>query len=236
MKRLVLFAGVALCALAGAAVAADLPSRKRAPVAEYVPPPPAFTWAGLYVGVDVGYAWQKARPAYYGYVPGPALSPSGVIGGGYAGYNYQFNNNFIVGLEGDIEGAGVSATDIFGGRVANNVRGSVRGRVGYAFDRALFYATGGLTVGDVSYRPGFLVAPYAGTTSTTRAGWNVGGGLEFAFTKNWIGRVEYRYSDLGTANVAPLGPSAAVRVKDNALRAGLAYKFDFGARPIVSGY
>jgi outer membrane immunogenic protein len=236
MKRSVLFASVLLCAFAGAAAAADLPSR-RAPVAEYVPPPPTFTWTGAYVGLDIGYAWQTARPSYYGFIPGPHLSPSGVVGGAYLGYNYQFNQNIIVGIEGDVEGAGVSATDISGGKVGNNIRGSVRGRLGYAFDRALFYATGGVTIGDVSYTPGIFFFPWGNaTSSTTRAGWNLGGGMEFAFTKNWIGRVEYRYTDFGTANVAPFGPGAAVRVKDNALRAGVSYKFDFGSTPIMNRY
>lgn len=240
MIRVILFAAVALYSLAGAVMAADLP-RGGPPPAAYVPPPAMFSWTGFYVGLDIGYAWQNARAVNTVFGPAPLVlspSPKGAIGGGFLGYNYQLGS-IVVGVEGDIEGSGVSASGPFGAKLSQNVRGSVRGRLGYALDRALFYATGGVTIGDVTFSaPGFPF-PIAGGASTTRAGWNAGGGLEFAFTPNWTGRVEYRYSDLGTATFAApaaLVPANAVRIRDNAVRAGVAYKFNFGGAPTGGGY
>lgn len=232
MIRTILFAAVALYALAGTVMAADLPSRRAAPAA-YIPPPAMFAWTGFYAGLDIGYAWQNARAVNTAFAPAPLVgspSPRGVIGGGFIGYNYQLGA-IVLGVEGDVEGSGVSASGPFGARLGQTIRASARGRLGYAFDRALFYATGGVAIANVTFRAPWFPFPAAGGASATRAGWTVGGGLEFAFTPNWTGRVEYRYSDLGTASFAaplPLGAANAVRIRDNAVRAGVAYKFNFG--------
>ena len=103
--RKVLFSTVALAALVGQAFAADLPSIKEAPV--YVAPPPIFSWTGLYVGADIGGSWGSANI----FAPGTLFTFShnakndGVTGGGFIGYNYQFNN-FVLGLQGEIDGTG----------------------------------------------------------------------------------------------------------------------------------
>lgn len=233
---------VTMYALAGAVMAADLPSRRAPPPVAYAPPP-VFSWTGGYLGLSLGYGWQNARSVNYALNTLPIVQtvrPSGVVGGAYAGYNYQFNN-FVVGVEADIEGSGVYGTDIFGASVGQNVRGSARGRLGYAFDRALFFATGGVTVGNVTYsNPGYFLLPFGGTYSATRAGWNVGGGMEFAFNRNWTARVEYRYSDLGRSHFvssSAIGQAYDVRVNDNTVRAGVGYKFDtFFGGPAVNGY
>ena len=82
-------------------------------------------------------------------------SDGGFVGGGQIGYNYQFNQ-FVIGLETDIQyadlGNGRSLT--FGQGFAGNNNngnwfGTVRARAGFAFDRALVYATGGLAYGDI---------------------------------------------------------------------------------------
>ena len=107
--RALFLSTVAFATLAGSAVAADLPSRKEAPA--YVPPVPAFSWTGFYIGGDVGAAWATTTASpnwlygnnYYG-MSNPSLNSSGFMGGGYVGYNYQLNQNFVVGLEGDIQG------------------------------------------------------------------------------------------------------------------------------------
>jgi len=233
MMRVILFAAVALYSLAGAAMAADLSSRRAPPPAAYVPPPALFGWSGFYVGLDIGYAWQNARAVNWTFGPAPLVlspNPKGVIGGGFLGYNYQLGA-IVLGVEGDIEASGVSASGPFGAKLSQNIRGSARGRLGYALDRALFYATGGVTIGDVTFSAPLFPFPIVASVSATRAGWNVGGGLEFAFTPNWTGRLEYRYSDLGTASFAAPAvfvPANSVRIQDNAVRAGVAYKFNFG--------
>ena len=116
MFRRTLLASVGAMALTGAALAADLPSRAPPPV--YLPPPPIFTWTGLYVGINAGGTWSNnnsvntatadvfGNPALGGGTgrlalrlprSRPATSPSkidGFIGGGQIGYNWQFANSF----------------------------------------------------------------------------------------------------------------------------------------------
>ena len=117
--RALLLSTVAFATLAGSAFAADLPSRKEAPV--YVAPAPAFSWTGFYIGGDIGAAWATttASPTgstennYYG-MSNPSLNTSGFMGGGYVGYNYQLNQNFVVGLEGDFQGTTNSKSSTWG--------------------------------------------------------------------------------------------------------------------------
>src|ERR1700730_17622743 len=108
MYRKILLASVGAVALSGsAALAADLPSRAPPPV--YLPPPAIFTWTGIYVGGQIGYAWTSGNNNFTGFDPffntGTFLStsigdtPSRVIGGAHVGYNYQINQ-FVLGLEG----------------------------------------------------------------------------------------------------------------------------------------
>jgi outer membrane immunogenic protein len=113
------------------------------------------------------------------------------------------------------------------------VQGSIRGRLGVAFDRALLYATGGGEFAgfDTSYTG-------IGTFdrgSHTQAGWTIGGGIEYAVTGNWSIRAEYRYADFGhLADPTPFafgfGSFVNHHETENAVRAGFSYKFDsFGA-------
>ncbi|MGD0635798.1 MAG: outer membrane protein [Beijerinckiaceae bacterium] len=231
-----LLSTVALAALAGTAFAADLPSRHAPPV--YVPPPiPVFTWTGVYVGGQVGYEFGKdsndLNPS--------STSTSGVIGGAHIGYNYQLPNNFVVGLEGDVEGTSARGTTTYAfgpGYYKEGIQGSVRGRVGYAVDRALFYATGGAAFGGINNN-------YYGvgedSPSHTRIGYTVGGGIEYAIDHNWSVRAEYRYTDFGhtTDYLTNSDAGAAVRKhdSDNKVEAGFSYKFDtFGPTPVVARY
>jgi outer membrane immunogenic protein len=114
----------------GSAFAADLPSRKEAPV--YVPPPPPPMWTGFYGGLNIGGGWdansgQSGASAYYdpnyaiGAVPNAAVGPNlfflpngntlgsagGVVGGAQIGYNFQFNQ-FVLGVETDFQGTSIS--------------------------------------------------------------------------------------------------------------------------------
>ena len=74
----------------------------RAPPPVYLPPPPIFTWTGVYIGGQIGYAWSSGNNNFNGFDPffgtGTFLetsiggTPSGVIGGVLiVGYNYQIN-------------------------------------------------------------------------------------------------------------------------------------------------
>ncbi len=133
MKKLTVAAGLTLALVSGSAFAADLPSRKEAPV--YAPPPaPVFTWNGLYGGVNIGYGWgaggdergSLAYPAYnnpnlaYPVAPNGAFwggnnDINGVLGGGQVGYNYQFSPWLVVGVEADIQAADLNSQRHFVG-------------------------------------------------------------------------------------------------------------------------
>lgn len=239
MVRL-LFSSVALVALAGTAFAADLPSRSSPPV--YVPPPiPVFTWTGVYVGGQVGYEFGKDSNS----VAAGSVSTSGVIGGAHIGYNYQFPGTaFVVGLEGDVEGASAKATTGFGvgsDYYREGIQGSARGRIGYAVDRALFYATGGAAFGGLKNNYFNSTIPGAqDSLSRTRVGYTVGGGLEYAITNNWSVRAEYRYTNFGTYSdvlaATGGGVSNIKRDTDNKVEAGFSYKFDMAVPPVVARY
>ncbi len=259
--RNLLLSTVAFAALAGSAFAADLPSRKEAPV--YVAPAPAFSWTGFYIGADIGGAFSSTsvsatgRLAYeftsLGEIPG-SLGSSGVMGGGYVGYNYQVNQNFVVGLEGDFQGTSISKTfngynpTCAGGGCYTTAKASldwlaaINGRLGVAYDRALFYAIGGAAWAGANGSFNFADGPeWIGySNSTSLSGFDVGAGVEYAFTPNWLGRIEYRYYDFGSANLGSALyydrlPGLRVNTSVNTIRVGLAYLFSAPA-PIVAKY
>jgi outer membrane immunogenic protein len=221
--RSVLLSSLAIVAFAGAAVAADLPSSKSAPA--YYAPAPVFTWTGFYVGVEGGADFLSTKGLGFG-----SSQTAGLIGG-VVGYNYQINQ-FVVGLEangGGVLGGGqtsVNATAFnpYGLTRSNNgYYADVRGRVGYAYDRALFYAAGGVAFGDVrtTYSNALIAAPIG--VNSNRTGYTIGAGVDYAFTPNWIGRVEYRYTDLGRNTYNAVYDR--VRNDSSAVLVGLIYKF-----------
>ncbi len=255
--RILFLSTVALAALAGTAFAADLPSRRAPPV--YVPPPvlPTFTWTGFYVGVQGGYEFGRSNALATSTLTGAGLaangsSPKGFIGGAHVGYNYQFPGgalmhgvSFVAGVEGDVDGSTYKTSYLLGGiqNYANQpIQGSVRGRLGVAVDRALFYATGGVALGDIhnSYVNTFNGA--VDSLSKTKVGYTVGGGVEYSITNNISLRAEYRFTDFGTtnnvlANSTNGGVNVRHRETDNRVQAGLSYRFDtFAPAPVVARY
>jgi len=279
MKKFLL-ATTALAMLGiGAASAADLPTRKGPPIAPvYVPP--AFTWTGFYVGVNAGYGWannnNKNGNLPFGAIPVGGFFPSsggdngGFVGGGQVGYNYQFGvgQGVVIGAEADIDYVGIKqrtssvpytfattpGTTFFPGSSGSSsgYLGTVRARVGYAWDRILVYGTGGLAYGDVGGRgnnggtavtaPGFA-SPFTGIvsgvpqttflgtsgSSGTKVGWTVGGGIEHAVWQNWTVKAEYLYYNLGSNKNNAILPFAATSHHNdrdgNIVRVGLNYKF-----------
>jgi outer membrane immunogenic protein len=257
MFRRTLLASVGAVALAGTAVAAEPPPAPP-PV---LPPVPIFTWTGVYVGGQIGYAWGTVNTNIgdnFGDFTSFSTNNSGVIGGAHVGYNVQLNQ-FVVGLEGDVDGSSlsktVSGTPLIAGRFfvpvtisGNlNVQGSIRGRVGYAWDRVLLYATGGAAFAGVN---GSISTPFGfDSTSTTRVGWTVGGGLEYAVTNNWSIRAEYRYAQFGHSTVfatnsfvipvlTAVGAFANRTINENRVQVGFSYKFDLAPppAPVVAKY
>ncbi len=208
---------------------------------------------------------------------------NGALGGLQAGYNWQ-TDRWVWGIEGDLqitgERGGVlicpttpgtpppvcpSLGTVYG--TANYSLpwfGTLRGRTGIAWDRALLYLTGGLAVGQVKadYTDAFFgglgigFPPAVGSRSLTRFGWVVGAGIEGAVAENWSVKLEYLHVDLGSFDnaVASNGGFSAVlgdfrttlaitlnsafhtRVTDDILRVGLNYRFSAVAPAVVTKY
>ena len=227
----------ALLVSATSALAADLPSRKVAPVAPVVAP--AFTWTGFYVGADLGGAFGYAKDSvwYNGVNYGSkAFNSSGVVGGVHAGYNYQMGA-VVLGAEADIWYNGISSRAAWAGNGAvgtlkNDLgwQGTIRARAGYAIDRALLFVTAGVAIAapETTLSATSGLGGMTASSSSTRAGFTVGGGAEYAFTNNWIGKIEYRYADYGTQTIAG-GNVVNGAVKNsaqvNTVTAGVSYKF-----------
>jgi outer membrane immunogenic protein len=233
----------ALFAVATPTFAADLAPAPMEPVAPvYVP----YNWSGFYIGADIGYAWTSADSGVdnpFGIDLDISPDASGVIGGLYAGYNAQFGQ-IVVGIEADAELSDnsdegtVGPFAVLGGgslttSVNENWRGSVRARLGYAIDTFLPYITGGVAWADWDVDHTLVVGgvgTFEASNSNTFVGWTIGAGLEYAFTPNIIGRVEYRYTDFGSNDNNVFGAVVAgvvndVDLTDNAVRVGVAYKF-----------
>lgn len=189
----VLLASVGMAALMGAAAAADLPPRY-SPIAPQSPfIAPIYNWTGLYVGINGGGAWGRSD-----WTSTNDFHVSGGLVGGTVGYNWQAGN-WVYGLEGDIDWTDIRGSTTFactfGCETRNSWLATVRGRLGYAYDRFLPYVTGGLALGDIQARtPGFAGA------SDTNAGFAIGAGLEFAVANNWTLKAEYLHVDLGDIN------------------------------------
>jgi len=292
MKLKTLAAALAATTIAGSAFAADLPSRKVAPV---MAPAPVFTWTGFYIGINGGYGFAGSGSGFgqrlvsaddfHGVFPGgPAWvlgsSVNGGIFGGQVGYNFQLSPSFVAGIETDIQaswlrggnqaalsidptGATVFGISAFNQRV--DWYGTLRGRLGFLVTPTwLLYATGGLAYGgvrsnltyfDVNHQghPGLLAGGLA-SSSSTRLGYTVGAGAEWMFAPNWSVKAEYGYVDLGrsVANMASAfntlpAPGAAetvtlvaashsYRTAFHTVRAGINYKFGWGAAPVVAKY
>ncbi len=252
MLRKLLITTALVCAAGAPAFAADLPREKGPPV--YAPPPPpAFSWTGVYIGGQVGYDWGTTHYTDETFGVGiGGLSQSGVVGGGHVGYNYELGGlgfgfgggGFVVGIEGDVNGASTHDSFFDGLATASlheNEDFSIRGRIGYAFDRFLVYGTGGGAYGNfhTSYDDGVGdVNPY----NNGKFGWTVGGGVEYAIDNNWSVRAEYRYTDFGRITDAAI-PAEGLddvshHIRDNRVQAGFSYKFDMFAPPgpVVSKY
>ncbi|MBX9930413.1 MAG: porin family protein [Methylobacterium sp.] len=271
MFKKILLAGSALAMMAGTAAAADLPRRAAPPV--FVPVP-VFTWTGAYFGINAGYVFSEsdtARTTGIGALqnnvnlglrePGVRVSTEGFTAGGQVGYNYQFTpgNGLVVGVEADAQYTDLDSSvtrSIFipaanPNRLTNIYRtemsflGTVRGRVGYAFDRFLVFGTGGFAYGDVTHSVQFQTGvpiTYSGQRNQMETGYVYGGGVEYALpTDSFLNffktsavtiKAEYLRYDLGSSNLLVasvggpgIGYNTRFQNEGSIARAGINYKF-----------
>jgi outer membrane immunogenic protein len=155
------------------AFAADMP---RAPYYSPPPMPQVFNWTGFYVGSHIGYGMADRTD----------FEADGFIGGVQAGFNWQMSPNWVFGVEADISGTDIS-TVVAGTPIHVDYLGTLRGRVGYAWDRTMFYGTFGLAYGRMG---GFGV-------HVSDVGYALGTGIEWAFNSAWTAKVEYMYYEFG---------------------------------------
>ncbi len=233
-RKFIVAAAMVVLAGTADALAADLPTPSPA-----VPLPAAvYNWTGFYIGINGGYGtgnsnWSDGAVGTSGSFP-----TSGFLVGGTVGVNYQIGQ-YVFGIEGDGDWTNLQGnTGPTCGAISAVVPppdscqtqsewlATVRGRVGYAFDRMLFYGTAGAAFGNIQTG----LNPPSTFDSSVEAGWTAGAGLEFALTQNWSAKVEYLFVDLPNAactTVANCGGAAGsiVSFNEGVLRAGVNFKF-----------
>jgi outer membrane immunogenic protein len=199
-----------------------------APVHKKAAAAPVFSWTGSYVGVHAGYGWGWTRQ-YDAGDPSPKWDINGWIAGGTIGYNWQFGNAWVAGLEADASWSEIEGSHgSFPGwgcasACVTNVEwfGTVRGRIGPTVDRLFAYATGGLAFGEV--KSGILPCGATFCGSETRVGWTAGAGIEYAIAPKWSAKIEYLYVDLGKFSYG--GPvDFAARAPFSLVRAGVNFR------------
>jgi outer membrane immunogenic protein len=184
------------------ASAADIPTK--APVYRTPAAVVAYNWSGVYIGGNVGAAWQRNCWTFLrGPVEEGCHNDTAVTAGGQLGVNWQAGN-WVYGLEASGNWANLKGSSISTGfpTFTNETRTDAialfTGRVGWAWNNTLAYVKGGAALTDNQYHSFLTATPATSSTvNDTRWGWTVGGGLEWGFAPNWSTAVEYDYVDTG---------------------------------------
>ena len=192
-----------------------------------------------------------------GFPGGLGSQSAGFIGGGQAGYNWQ-TGAFVLGIETDFDGTttsrsvnvvgaplvdptGVLTGDTLDVHAKANLTwlGTTRARVGFVAtpdNRLMIYATGGIAYGggnsNFSVFDATEGAFWSGNPSSTRVGWTIGGGVEYAITNNITIKGEYLYADLGSHSFNAIPNAAASEFFPGVLISG---KFDYNASIFRAG-
>jgi len=171
-------------------------------------------WGGFYAGVYGGYSWFDANVSGIGEADDESFKY-----GGYTGYNFEFDNNVVTGVELD-GGFTNSQTSILGTTVEQDWDASLRARLGYAFEKSLIYSFAGVAV------TGVEATSVAGSDSQTLTGFNLGAGLERELLDGITARVEYGFSDYGSETFTPGGGAGnEIDFKEDSVNIGLGVKF-----------
>jgi outer membrane immunogenic protein len=227
-------------ALALAALAPAAPTHADGPYAfggSYVAAVPPFTWTGFHFGGNVGAAFSDGTLTDN--LTGANISSdhTGFVGGAQVGYNYQpvpWMNHLVIGVVADFDWTSLEA----GGTVVipgfGTIQGSadtswavtLAGRVGLAYDRGLVYFKAGGGWVHTSARVSNLTTGVVASADETSGAWLLGGGLEYALTRNWVTRIEYDFLGLAErTGTGPLGNIITLNRDVQTLTLGLSYKF-----------
>ena len=238
MKRYLL-ASVALGLLAGTASAADMPTK--APVYK-APPPVSYDWTGFYVGGYYGDALGSQKGGTPTSIAGSHsgetnVNQRGVTLGLTAGYNWQFDPHWLVGLEGDFGWLAIDRTNTeFNDNTLVGLKtdwyATTRARLGYVTGPSLLYLTaGGAFVHVRDEFGGDLTTQGSTFASTTTATWTAGGGIETKVSRNWSAKTEYLFIDGGDSVNFIANPRGAIGVPAtfdqtfHVIKTGLNYQF-----------
>jgi outer membrane immunogenic protein len=246
-----LIVAFALASVPGLALAADLPLRSQMPLKAPPLQQQVFSWTGFYIGGNVGGAFDNSDRVNASVAGLGAFDlrgkSDGVTAGGQFGYNYEFMlgglSGIVVGVETDAAYTDLSSSVPIAGINLNSrldYLGTVRGRLGYAYDRLLVYGTGGFAYGTVEHSADMGGVNFA-NLKTTETGFTYGAGFEYALPIDTyihmsntsaitVGAEYLRYElDDNNFNIAGFAgiPPVSVKLKDvgNIARARINYKF-----------
>lgn len=229
---------VALVALGAPAFAADMAPRTYTKAPAYVAAP-IYNWTGFYFGGNIGGAFGGNN----GFAGVNNNNNDGkFMGGLQGGYNYQFAQTWVFGVEGQYDWLSNSSNNVvFNGLPAyvynSNLKGlgSVTGRLGYTWGPSLLYVKGGYAFSD---RNRSVTGPTVVGVNGNTDGYTVGAGLEYMFTQNWSGNIEYQYYNFGKTTFAnaPLAAFGSATSDQHTVKAGLNYHFNFGGAPLLAKY
>jgi opacity protein-like surface antigen len=224
-------------ALAIALLTVALPARGADLLTKGPPAAPTISWAGAYAGVNFGAALNSEDVTTpFGFA---STDPSGAIGGGQLGYNFQFSP-WLLGIEAEFDGTTAQGRTNFvdpAGTTALAVESDHRwyttlsGRLGYVMGSLLVYAKAGGAWMNADYKLGVTTGGVAATTSisNTRSGWNAGVGLEYLLTPRWSAKLEYDYLDFGTSTLSfvDVGIPTSFKTQVNEIKLGLNYHLGY---------
>ena len=262
MKKFLL-ALTAVAAFSGSAFAADLPARTYTQAA---PMPVAPSWTGFYIfGGGGGGIWDANTGVTSNATGGCILCATNKQGGdGWfgtvgAGYDWQVNSSWIIGILADGQFGSIKGSiNTLGGFVGDEKlrdTWAVGARVGYLVaPNVLSYVNAGYTgsnwSGSTLLDP-FTVTPSGfHTGSFTGEGWFIGGGVEnnlniFGITApGWFMKTEYRAAYYGNKSLNELSdgtnlPTGLSVNFNNSLvqtvSTSLVYRFNWGG-PVVAHY
>ena len=191
--------------------------------------PGRYNWSGFYIGLNAGGAFGVNTATASGGHGSASVKETGFLGGAQVGANYQTGSvvwGFEVDYDASTQSKSLPAGVLTGSTSQTPWFASLRGRVGWVFDRTLVYGTAGAAAGELRSIGSIPV----GTTSTTvtYGTWIAGAGIEHAITDNLSARVEYLYLDKNNIATGVIGPpptQITTHLQDNLVRAGLNYRF-----------
>jgi high affinity Mn2+ porin len=236
LKQILGHAAAATFALGGPAVAADLTLKAPAYAAVY-------DWTGFYLGGHTGYGDGSLGPRTNPLPEQSVFFPptiTGLLGGYQAGYNRQFSNRMVLGIEADATFTSpLDMPRLVPAPFQSSIDyiGTLRGRIGYAFGLWMPYLTGGFAWGHSHVRVNDTDGEIVSTPGRYHTGWTVGAGAEFALSGNWSAKLEYDYVNLAqrTYDLAGFGlPPVSVKPDIHLLKFGLNYQLGDAPWPVAS--